>query len=318
MKIHSADWQDYQLSLRQPWQTSQGILTQRRGRLLRLQDAAGRVGWGDAAPLPEFDIDDAAATAFAEECAYLDLSAQRSDQALNAWLSGRPAQQSIAVNANLGKLSAKSPAQARQAITQGYRILKFKVGTGPSIDEINALKQLDAELPAEIRLRLDANRAWSMQEARNFIESCQNLPIDGLEEPLLTPGSAALATLQGLADFPLAIDESIELLAEKSFFQHPPVRRLILKPARHGGMLASIEIALRASAAGIECIVTSALESACGTLACTHLAAAIAPHSIHGLATGEWLAHDTGTSAEIREGRFCLPTVSGLGFQPNR
>lgn len=318
MKIHSADWQDYQLPLRHPWLTSQGTLTRRHGRLLRLLDTDGRIGWGDAAPLPEFGIDEAAATAFAEECAYLDLSAQRSDQPLNAWLSGRPAQQSIAVNANLGALSDKSPAQARQAIAQGYRILKFKVGTAPLLDEINALKQLGAGLSAGIRLRLDANRAWSTQEARNFIESCQNLPIEGLEEPLLTPGSAALDTLQVLADFPLAIDESIELLAEKSFFQHPPVRRLILKPARHGGMLASIEIALRASMAGIECIVTSALESACGTLACAHLAAAIAPHSVHGLATGEWFAHDTGIGAEIREGRFCLPTVSGLGFQPNR
>lgn len=318
MKIHSADWQDYQLALRQPWQTSQGILSQRRGRLLRLQDTEGRVGWGDAAPLPEFGIDEVAATAFAEECAYLDLSAQRSDQPLNAWLSGRPAQQSIAVNANLGVLSNKSRAHARQAIAQGYRILKLKVGAAPLLDEINALKQLGTELPAEIKLRLDANRAWSMQVARDFIESCQNLPIDGLEEPLLTPESAALDTLQGLADFPLAIDESIELLAEKSFFQHPPVRRLVLKPARHGGLLASMEIGLRASAVGIECIVTSALESACGTLACAHLAAAIAPHSVHGLATGKWFAHDTGIRAEIRGDRFCLPTVSGLGFQPNR
>ena len=318
MKIHSANWQDYQLPLRRPWLTSQGTLTRRHGRLLRVLDTDGRIGWGDAAPLPEFGIDEAAATAFAEECAYLDLSARRLDLPLNAWLSGRPAIGSIAVNANLGALSDKSPAQARQAIAQGYRMLKFKVGTAPLLDEIKALKQLGGGLPAEIKLRLDANRAWSIQEARDFIESCQNLPIDGLEEPLLTPGSAALDTLQGLADFPLAIDESIELLAEKSFFQHPPVRRLILKPARHGGMLASIEIALRASMAGIECIVTSALESACGTLACAHLAAAIAPHSVHGLATSEWFAHDTGTGAEIREGRFCLPTVSGLGFQPNR
>lgn len=318
MKIHSADWQDYQLPLRRPWLTSQGTLTQRHGRLLRLQDTDGRVGWGDAAPLPEFGIDEAAANAFAEECAYLDLSARCLDLPLNAWLSGRPAIGSIAVNANLGALSEESREQARQAVAQGYRILKFKVGTAPLRDEINALKQLGAPLPAQIKLRLDANRAWSMQEARDFIDACQQLPIDGLEEPLLRPEPAALATLQDQADFPLAIDESIELLAEKSFFQRPPVRRLILKPARHGGMLASIGIALRASVAGIECIVTSALESACGTLACAHLAAAIAPHSVHGLATGEWFAHDTGTGAEIREGRFCLPTVSGLGFQPNR
>ena len=128
------------------------------------------------------------------------------------------------------------------------------------------------------------------------------------------PNSVFLQNLQATVAFPLAIDESTDLL-DANFFRHPPVRRLVIKPARHG-LLASVELALRARASGLEVIVTSSLESACGLLACAHLAAAVAPAAVHGLATADWLAADTGTPPAIVGGRLQLPTVPGLGFQP--
>jgi len=116
-----------------------------------------------------------------------------------------------------------------------------------------------------------------------------------------------------MVPFPLAIDESTQLLTCE-FWQAPPVRRLVIKPARHGGLLASVEFGLRAQAAGLECIVTASLESACGVLACAHLAAAIAPDACHGLATADWLASDTGQVPAIRDARMMLPQTPGLGF----
>lgn len=90
MKIIAADWLPYVLPLKRPWQTSQGDFSQRQGRLCRLQTADGLTGWGDCAPLPEFGISEAAATAFAEESAQFDLIAQLAGLPLNAWLSGEP------------------------------------------------------------------------------------------------------------------------------------------------------------------------------------------------------------------------------------
>ena len=92
------------------------------------------------------------------------------------------------------------------------------------------------------------------------------------------------------------------------------MRRLIVKPARCGGLLSSVELGLRARAAGVECIVTSGLESACGLSACAHLAAVIAPDACHGLATAGWLTIDTGTAPVISGGRMRLPQAAGLGF----
>ena len=339
MNIVAADWLPYTLPLKRPWQTARGVMTQREGRLLRLTAADGRIGWGDAAPLPEFGIDAAMAAAFAEECAQLDLLAQRAGLPLNAWLSGEAPRATAAVNSVLGAISTVSAEQLRAAHAAGYRVAKLKVGVLPVAEEIARLRELCAEIPvapaqpaqggnwipacagmteggdtgmATLRLRLDANRAWSMADAQAFIDACAGLPVEGLEEPLAEPSAAALAELQRQASFPLAVDESIELLTP-DFFRHPPVPRLVLKPTRHG-LLASVELALRASASGIEVVVTSALESACGLLACAHLAAAVAPDSVHGLGTGDWLAADTGPGPRIVEGQLHLPQEAGIGF----
>lgn len=315
MKIIAADWLPYCLPLKRPWQTRRSHFSERHGRLLRLQTEAGCVGWGDCAPLPEFGISEMAATDFAEETAYLDLVAQNDGLTLNSWLGGEPSVRCVAVNANLGAIFSITNEAAVAALESGYSVLKIKVGMGDWQDEIARLRHLSSHLSPKARLRLDANAAWTSCDAELFLTACAELPVEGLEEPLREPSLSELARLQNLVPFPLAIDESSHLIGV-AFFRQPPVRRLILKPARHGGLLATLEIALRARAAGLECIVTASLESACGLLACAHLAAAIAPQTVHGLATGEWFLADTGQAPKIVAGHLPLPTTPGLGFSP--
>lgn len=333
MKIFAADWLPYALPLKQPWQTHRGTFSQRTGRLLRLQTADNRTGWGDCAPLPEFGISAAAAAAFAEETAQLDLVAQRAGQPLHGWLSGEAPVADVAVNQNFGSILnfAGGPGEAKigpngsagesmahrlkRSAEAGFSVIKFKVGVSPIDLEIAAMLEIADALPAGLRLRLDANCAWSRDEAQRFLSACGGLPIESLEEPLAEPDFDFLQKIQSTVAFPLAIDESVHLL-DTRFFRHPPVRRIVLKPARHGGLLASTELALRARASDIEVIVTSSLESACGLLACAHLAAAVAPTAIHGLATAEWFASDTGEPPPIANGRLKLPDAAGLGFHP--
>jgi O-succinylbenzoate synthase len=313
VNIIAADWLPYCLPLRRPWQSSRGTLNERHGRLRRLIEADGRTGWGDCAPLPEFGIDEAAATAFAEESATLDLAAQRAGLPLDAWLSGRAPVASVAVNASFGPISTVDRDSLAQAAAAGFTVAKLKAGVAPVDDEIAALHQLAATLPPALRLRLDANRAWPLAAARRFVAACAGLPIDGLEEPLADPDRAQLASLQAATNFSHAIDESIHLL-DANFFRHPPVRRLVLEPARHGGLLASTELALRARASGLEVVIASALESACGIAALAHLAAAVAPEAVHGLATGDWFARDVAIPPPAVNGRMQLPQGAGIGF----
>jgi len=309
----TANWLPYALPLRTPWQTSRGRVMTRHGRLLRLGGEDGLIGWGDCAPLPEFGIDENRAVAFAKECAQLDLTAQRAAQPLDAWLSGNPPVRTLSVNASLGKLTASSAAEIGAACAAGFKVLKLKVGSAPVADEIRHLCRLATVLPADCRLRLDANGAWNIANARDFLAACRDLPVDACEEPLAVPEPDELARLQAAVPFVLAVDESLDLLGA-AFFQHPPVRRIVIKPARLGGLLAAMAIARRARAAGVETVISSALESSCGLLACAHLAAAAAPTAIHGLATASWFVSDTGTPPLIQHGQLILPGKPGLGF----
>jgi O-succinylbenzoate synthase len=207
-----------------------------------------------------------------------------------------------------------APEHLHNAAKEGFAVVKLKVGLRPVAEEITALHQLTSNLPAGLRLRLDANRAWNFADAQDYIAACAGRPVEGLEEPLAEPTSALLQELQSTAAFPLAIDESIHLL-DARFFSHPPLRRIVIKPARHGGLLASVELALRARASGLEVIITSSLESACGLLACAHLAAAVAPESVHGLATAEWFTEASGNLPANAGAHLPLPAGPGLGFQ---
>jgi O-succinylbenzoate synthase len=316
VKIQAADWLPYRLPLRQPWQTHLGRIDVRHGELYRLTGSDGRTGWGDAAPLPEFGIDRQAARHFAEECARLDLMAQQAGETLHTWLGAETDCVSVAVNANLGSLLSCTPATTVAAQAAGFSVIKLKVGLAPLATEIAHLRRLTAALPTGLRFRLDANAAWPEDQALEFILACHDLPIESLEEPLAKPTALSLNTLQQQAAFALAIDESWHLI-DDAFFASPCVQRLIIKPARIGGLLAALAFARTATLSNIDCIITSSLESACGILACAHLAAAVAPNACHGLATSDWLSENTGTTPLIENGRLILPKKNGLGFRAN-
>ncbi|MCD8481330.1 MAG: hypothetical protein LR015_00825 [Verrucomicrobia bacterium] len=53
MRYHM-QWKVYTRRFRVPLETAYGIWSERTGVLLRLEDDAGRVGFGEAAPLDQF------------------------------------------------------------------------------------------------------------------------------------------------------------------------------------------------------------------------------------------------------------------------
>ncbi len=49
----------YAFKLSRPLHTAAGVLQHRRGWLLRLEDSAGRLGWGEVSPLGGWNSDEA-------------------------------------------------------------------------------------------------------------------------------------------------------------------------------------------------------------------------------------------------------------------
>lgn len=355
MRITAARLHAYRLPLRAAWASAAGGFAQRAGWLLRLETAAGLIGYGDCAPLPAIGTEPAEAARAALdawgqglpgqdvhavlaalegfttpaarcalECALLDVLAQAEGVPLFRRLARAPGAaiaaegtRAVPVNAALGALIRLGDEELASAVNAGFPALKLKLGVGGVEEESARLHDLAARLPPGVRLRLDANRAWDAGSAARFLAGCADLPVEALEEPLAVPEPAALRRLQAGCHFPLALDESWPAFDPATLFADPPVRRLVLKPPRLGGLRPALTVALRAGRAGMQCVVTSSIETACGVLAAAHLAAALDNGLAHGLATSAWLAADTGAPPEVCGGRLVLPGRPGLGFVPH-
>jgi o-succinylbenzoate synthase len=350
VQITGAALHAYRLPLRAAWTSAAGGFTVREGWLLRLSRADGHCGYGDCAPLPMSGTETperaaAALQAYADqligrptadalatldaaagsrtpaarcavETALLDLLAQDAGRPLTDYLRGGTGARTVAVNAALGGLLSCDAPALTTARADGFDVVKLKVGSAPLAAEIAQLRAIAAQLPTGMRLRLDANRAWDAAQAEIFLAACADLPIEMFEEPLADPQPDTLRRLQARCAFPLALDESLATFDPALLFAAPPVRRLVLKPPRIGGLLPALALARRAAAAGLACVVTSSVDSACGVLAAAHLAAALDNGLAHGLATSVWLAADTGQTPRVAGGRLQLPDATGLGFVP--
>jgi o-succinylbenzoate synthase len=349
MRLQQLRLHPYRLALRKAWVSASGRFTERQGYLVVAQDDAGRCGYGDCAPLTEAGTENTKqahtwlndympsfkpapvdtllknlpapqdcppAARCSLETALLDLLARQQQQPLYRWLE--PGSFStVKVNASLGSLAGITAGDIQAA--RGYSVLKLKLGLAPVKQEIGRLETLVESLSSGVRLRLDANQAWTFAEAEQFIESTRHLPIESLEEPLAEPELAQLHTLQAHAGFPLALDESLTRFPVEHFLSHKPVTRLVLKPMVLGGLLPALALERKAARAGVESVITTTVDSAVGTWAAAHLAAAINVHSEnlhHGLATSQWLVQDIARAPCIRNGEIRLDNHAGLGIQP--
>ncbi len=270
--------------------------------IVELRDEAGHVALGEAAPLPgmsrdsvadvevavaalrvPFDVGKVAgamaiaesaspAASFAIATALLGLIAQR---------EGISVGDLIAVSATVALAAVVDDVdEAHAAVARGIRCLKVKLGGGDGdLARVTAI----AALPG-VRLRLDANRAWPLDEAAERLAAFAGLPIDFIEEPCRD----AYRLLDRRLALPIALDESLGELTENQLaaaLRSPGLAALVLKPTLLG-LAHTLALAGRARAAGVAVVVTHALEGPVGTAMCAEVARAIgtaaagvAPHA---------------------------------------
>jgi o-succinylbenzoate synthase len=340
----------YRLPLHAAWRFGTEALHERRGFLLCATDRDGRRGWGEAAPLEALGTESPQAcrdwleaqlpartgaapdSVLAElpppavcppaarcglETALLDLAARQAGKPLARRLARR-AEDTMAVNASLGAVCDLDVHAVLQALANGFSCLKVKVGVDDPQREAAVLLDLIAAVADGVEWRLDANRAWDRDTALRFLSALPPGAVRWIEEPL-NGSLEEIAALMRQVPISLALDESLHPGNPDQVLAASAATALILKPMRLGGLLPCLELARRAVAQGVVCVVTTSLDGAVGTLAAAHLAAAVntlgAP-AAHGLATSGWFTRDLAPAPDIRGGRLHLPPGPGLGCHP--
>ncbi len=150
--------------------------------------------------------------------------------------------------------------QAEEYYRQGYRTFKLKASARDSAAAIDRIRALDTKFKNDITLRLDSNQTFDLASATLFLNALPKKNIAYIEEPLqYRQEIAALTRASGIR---VALDESL--------WQEPALRfsipaeclgGYVLKPARIGGIAATMKLALEASQKGIPAIISSGFES---------------------------------------------------------
>ncbi len=264
----------YDIALRTPFRG----LTRRDGVIIR-----GEHGWGEFSPF--WDYDDQAAVHWWHSAV---------EAADHGWPD--PVRETIPINVTV---PAVEPDRAVQIVTAaaGCTTAKVKVAqAGQTLrDEIARLEAVRAALGPAGKIRIDANAAWTLDEA------LQRLPLldraaGGLEYAEQPVASMTdLAQLRRRQNVPIAADESIRRADDPlRVIRAEAADIAVLKVQPLGGVRRSLQIAEQID---IPVVVSSALETSVGLAAGVALAAALPdlPYAC-GLGTASLLNDDVVTA----------------------
>ncbi|TVQ96455.1 MAG: hypothetical protein EA398_15910 [Deltaproteobacteria bacterium] len=251
------------------------------------------------------------------ETALADAAARSEGVPLARWLAPGAASE-VALNGTLGRGSAAARLDAAHALRdEGFHTLKVKLAAGSGLAaEAAALQRIADDCPG-IVLRFDLNRTLPERSIRE-LDTLLGLPVQYVEEPVVGD-AAALARAARRCAVPLAADESLlEEPTPDSALLQAGLAFLVLKPNFLGGPLSTLRRARLAMAAGCQCTVTTALDSAVGRAMALHVAAALEGEGggsgAHGLATARFLASDVAAGPLPAAGRLAVPALPGLGL----
>ncbi|HDV7283717.1 TPA: o-succinylbenzoate synthase [Mannheimia haemolytica] len=274
-------------------------LKERQGLLVCLQEQE-KVGWGEIAPLPSFSQESLEqaenqtvnwlkawqkeepetleqlfpSVAFGLSCALAELNNILGQQANN--------QSAVLCYGDLEKLHT--------AFSQSsHSIGKLKIGLNPEREGEQA--NLLLHTFPNLRLRLDANRLWSLEQAVKFAEKIANEHkhrIQFIEEPCQTPELSRQFATQ--TDIAIAWDETVR---DANFLvkKEPNLTAIIIKPTLVGSLEKCVDLIQQAQKQGLAVVISSSLESSLGLTQLARIAQQYTPNSTPGLDTLNLMQH---------------------------
>jgi L-Ala-D/L-Glu epimerase len=238
------------------------------------------------------------------DLALWDLEARGNGVPLAALLGAAP-DADVPLSATIAAIDrAGAAAEAAAAVRAGVRCVKVKVGVGDDAGRVAAVR---AAAGPDIELRLDANGAWTVDEAVATIEALAPAGLELVEEPV--HGVAAMRAVRERVAVRIAMDETA---GEPGSLTAAVADAVCLKVARCGGISALLAQAALVRATGAEVYLASAYDGALGIAAAVHCAAALRPTSACGLGTLPLFAGEFDVLA-LEAGQIAVPASPGLG-----
>ena len=331
MKISELNIFRFTLALRQPLVIGKHGLTERTGLIVKLHTENDHVALGEISPLPGLsretmtqaeaeiarlrslvtgrDMPDnleelsggfdrwlggynmAPSVRFGFETACLNLMAVAQGVPLCKLIS-ESSRDSISVNGLLTGSHNEIMDKAARLLDMGYTAFKLKVGRSSVRQDAETTLAIRGLIGDSALLRLDANRAWSIDDALAFDHAVAGHKIDYIEEPVRSLSLLKKLINETGVSLPIALDESLLELTSQALASLSRIVAIVLKPTLWG-LEKAVQVARAATGLGITPVVSSSFESGVGLKTLAHMAAAVNVTDVPaGLDTLDWFEED--------------------------
>lgn len=191
-----------------------------------------------------------------------------------------------------------------EKLTAGFHCIKLKIGAIHFEDELRLLRHVRNHFPTgAVELRVDANGAFSPDEAGEKLEKLAAFGLHSIEQPIRAGQWEEMARLCEESPIPVALDEEligITTPTDKSrLIETIRPAYLVLKPSLHGGIhgceewIQEAETLLSKTDGQPAWWITSALESNIGLNALAQWCATLGNPLPQGLGTGQLFLDNT-------------------------
>lgn len=199
--------------------------------------------------------------------------------------------------------------QLEQKLKDGFSCIKMKIGAIDFEKEMAILKSIrDNFSPEEIELRVDANGAFSPEEAVEKLERLSKFKLHSIEQPIKAGQWEEMAKLCEKTPLPIALDEELigifDVTEKRKLLQTIQPQFIILKPSLVGGIQGCNEWIALAEKQDIGWWITSALESNVGLNAIAQFTYALGTTMPQGLGTGSLFTNNIDSPLEVSKGQL--------------
>lgn len=201
--------------------------------------------------------------------------------------------------------------------------LRDRFGTASFKVKIDADVPLGVARVAAVRaaipdatLVVDANGAWSVTQALDACERLAPYRLRVVEQPTPGPDLDALAAVTAASPIPIAADESAQPVFVDRLIAIRAADVVNVKLTREGGLLPALDVARRATAAGMDVVVGSVVQDVLVDAACAHLFAVLPQVAYNESGKGPaWHPQDVARGLRVADGLVHVPDGPGLGVE---
>ncbi len=334
-----------------PFKMAMGVISHSDTVYVRLEDEAGRVGWGETYSVPQIyardhktihndlatyilpaligldpleiakahtTMDRALPLCRDGKCgadmALYDLAGKQLGVSVSTLLGGAQRTE-VPIIAAISIVPPKeAAAAAKKYVAKGYTFLKIKMGLNWKEDAERAIAVRKAVGP-DIEIKGDANTVYKKDEALRFLHAVKDINLQHMEQPINQHDIEGAAFLAESTSTPICADESLQTFQDSfNILKADAASALVLKLLKNGGMYRVKQIVDFGQAVDVPSFLSSGTDMSLSVAANLHCYAAVTGFA-GALEVVNVLKDDVAKNPITWGPTMKVPTGPGLGIE---